>query len=190
VLAAVLSVVALILTTLRSWPQFVRIVVRREQTGVSALTWQIALAAHTGWFAYGLLAGLPLLVVVNLLAGAGCAATTWVLRSGVTVIAVTAAALAISALAFSVADGVHLAVVTVLAMAMFWPQLVRTFRAPAAGVSPTAWAVSALASTTWLAYAWAIDRPSIVIAHLFMLPAALVILGRRLTGRRPAVRVL
>jgi hypothetical protein len=57
---------------------------------------------------------------------------------------------------------------------------------PDGGVSPWAWTAAAAASTTWLAYAWAIDRPSIVIAHLFMLPASLVILARSRRTVRPA----
>jgi hypothetical protein len=63
---------------------------------------------------------------------------------------------------------------------------VRTLSGPDGGVSPSAWTAAAAASATWLAYAWAIDRPSIVIAHLFMLPASLVILARSRRTVRPA----
>lgn len=183
----VLGGLTVVLTTLRSWPQFVRIARTRQRTGVSTLTWTIALANHTGWLAFGLLSGVPLLVVVNLLSGAGCAATVWALRSWRPVAASVALTTAGAVAAFSMSDALLLGATTCSALAMFVPQLVRTLRHDAPGVSPAAWATAALASTSWLAYAVLIDRPSIVIAHCFMLPASLAILARSL-GTRPAPR--
>jgi uncharacterized protein with PQ loop repeat len=187
-LVTVLSVLAVVFTTLRSWPQFVRLIVKGERAGVSALTWAMALANHTGWFVYGIVAGVPLLIWVNLVAAAGCGATTWVLRSWRMVAAVAAATVVVAVASSAVAEGLLLAIITVASLTMFVPQLVRTWRRPARaaagagrsaqGVSPAAWLVAALASMTWLAYAWAIERPSIVIAHFFMLPMSLVILVR------------
>lgn len=178
-----LSVVAVILTVSRSWPQFARIVMKKDRAGVSVVTWALALASHVGFFMYGVLSPVPLLIVVNLLAGAGCAAITWVLRSPLLVLGVVAVAATASTLAFAVADGALLALITPLAIGMFIPQLVRVFRTSARGVSPTAWVLAALSSTTWIAWAWAIDRPSIVIAHFFMLPASLAILKKTFSTR-------
>jgi uncharacterized protein with PQ loop repeat len=178
VLTLTLSVLALVFTTLRSWPQFVRIVVKGERRGVSLLTWTLALANHTGWLLFGVLSELPLLVVVNVVAAVGCGATVWVLRSWAMATVVAAGAGSASVTAWSAGEPVLLAAITLSALVMFVPQLIRTLRRPALGVSPVAWAMSALASATWISYAVAIDRPSIVIAHGFMLPASLVILAR------------
>jgi uncharacterized protein with PQ loop repeat len=190
VLVMILSVLAVVFTTLRSWPQFVRIVIKQERSGVSALTWAMALANHTGWFVFGLVSGLPLLIGVNLLAAAGCAGTVWVLRSGRWALAVTVASATLALAAFALGETALLVIITSASLTMFVPQLLRTVHEPAAGVSPAAWAVAALASVTWLAYAWAIDRPSIVIAHLVMLPLSLLILARVWSagvGRAPAL---
>jgi uncharacterized protein with PQ loop repeat len=191
VLVLTLSVLTVVFTTLRSWPQFVRIVVRHEQDGVSVTTWSLALANHTGWFAYGVLAGLPVFVVVNLLAAFGCAGTVWVLRSPVRALAVAAATAALTLAAHAVDAAVVLAIITGISLSMFVPQAVRAVHRPAAGVSPASWATAALASALWLSYAWAIGRFSLVIADFFMLPLSLVILARtRGSGgrRQPALR--
>jgi uncharacterized protein with PQ loop repeat len=182
----VLSVLTTVLTTLRSWPQFVRIVTTGERLGVSPLTWALALASHTGWIAYGFASGLPLLVLTNLVAALGCGATTWVLRSARVAAGVAVAAGALAVAVAAVSDSVLLALVTTAALVMFVPQLVRTLREPSVGVSPWAWAISASASAAWLAYAWVIGRPSIVVAHYVMLPTSLLILVRcRISRPRP-----
>jgi uncharacterized protein with PQ loop repeat len=186
VLVVLLSVLTTVLTTLRSWPQFVRIATTGERTGVSPLTWGMALANHTGWLAYGFASGLPLLVGTNLVAALGCGATTWVLRSAWVAAGVAAASGGLAVVVAAVSDSALLILVTAAALVMFVPQLVRTRREPAAGVSPSAWAIAALASSAWLAYAWVIGRPSIVVAHYVMLPTSLLILVRSLAARRPA----
>jgi uncharacterized protein with PQ loop repeat len=184
VLVVFLSVLTTVLTTLRCWPQFVRIVTTGERAGVSPLTWGMALASHTGWFAYGFASGLPLLVGVNFVAALGCGATTWVLRSGWVAAAVATAAGAVAVAAARVSDSVLLVLITSAALVMFVPQLVQTLRRPAAGVSPSAWAISASASAAWLTYAWVIGHPTIVVAHYVMLPTSLLILLRCLRGAR------
>ena len=130
----ILSVLAVVFTTLRSWPQFLRIIVKGERAGVSALTWAMALANHTGWFVFGLLSGVPLLIVVNIVAAAGCGATAWVLRSWAIVGAVTTASLVIPVAAFSRSDALLLAMITALSLTMFVPQVVRTVSGPDGGV--------------------------------------------------------
>ena len=69
----VLGVCAAVFTVARAWPQFVRIVVRRDTTGVAPLTWMLILSAHLGWLTYGLLDGVGLLIIVNTLSALGCA---------------------------------------------------------------------------------------------------------------------
>lgn len=174
-LVATLSVLATILTVLRSWPQFVRVVIRRNAEGVSALTWMLALAAHTGWMMFGVLSGIWLFVIVNFLSGAGCAGIVWKIRSPMPVAVTVAGGAALSAAVFQVGEEELLALVVGMSLAMFMPQAFATLRSNIEGVSPVAWTITALSSIVWLSWAFVIGRPTLVIAHFVMLPLAVTI---------------
>ena len=180
----IVSVLAVVFTVLRTWPQFIRIVVKKHHEGVSLLTWSIALANHTGWLVYGVLAPIPLFILSNLLAGAGCAATVWVMRGPQRTLAIFIGATVASVAIFELNDFVLLVLVNMTAFGMFVPQLVSVFRHNPAGVSVTAWVMASIASATWIAYAIVIGQPAIVLAHYFMLPAALIILIRTVVAPR------
>lgn len=179
----VVSAAALVFTVLRTWPQFIRIVVKGERAGVSLTTWMLALVNHAGWFMYGLLSPIPLFIASNLLAGLGCAATVWTLRSKKPVFAITLAAGLVSWAVFSLDSAVLLVIVNCTAIGMFLPQLVRVFRSNPEGVSITAWVMAALASATWILYGFVINNPAVVAAHFLMLPASLAILARTVFAR-------
>ena len=193
-LVSVLSFFAVVLTVLRSWPQFVRILVRKERSGVSLSTWLMAVANHTGWFMYGILSAIPLFTVVNVLAGAGCVATAWTLSSWRPIAVVVIMSTLLSLSTFAIADAVLLTTITALSFGMFLPQLGKVIRTSAEGVSIATWSVAALASATWIAYACAIHRPTIAVAHFFMLPASLIIIVRTsavrsVEGQRTSVEI-
>ena len=172
---AVLNVLATVFTVLRSWPQFTRIVVRKNRSGVSALTWSLALANHTIWIVYGALANEPLLIVANILAGAGCAAIVGSLRSPPTSVATTILATATALALLQLGENVLLIAGVSSAIAMFLPQAIRVIRSNSEGISTLAWTTSALSSITWLTWGFVRGRPALVTAHFVMLPVAIFI---------------
>jgi uncharacterized protein with PQ loop repeat len=180
----VLDVLAVVLTVARSWPQFIRIVVRRDSTGVSVLTWVLIMTAHLGWLMYGILDHLLLLIIVNALSAFGCAAIVLRLRSiRVLVVAVAATGLASWAL-YEIRNGALLSAVIALSLVMFVPQVADVFREPHQGVSPLTWTLSALSSMTWISWSILVGRPFLAASHYVMLPMALAILAMtRLRGR-------
>ena len=176
------DVLAAVLTVARTWPQFLRIVIRKDSTGVSSLAWSLVMTSHVGWLMYGIQDHLVLLIVVNTLASGGCAAIVLRLRSvRFVVILVVGTCLAAWAL-YSISNGMLLSAVVGLSLVMFLPQAVKVFRAPHEGVSPATWALSAASSMTWIAWSLMVSRPALAAAHYVMLPTALLILFFALRG--------
>jgi uncharacterized protein with PQ loop repeat len=179
----ILDVLAVVLTVARTWPQFVRIVVKRDDTGVSVLTWTLVMTAHLGWLMYGILDHVVLLVVVNTLCAFGCAAILLRLRP-LQYLLVPAVGVPLASVAlYGISNGALLATVIGLSLVMFVPQVLRVFRAPHHGVSPLTWALSALSSITWISWSLMVGRPLLAAAHYVMLPIALAILGKTLRRR-------
>lgn len=173
----VLDVLAVLFTVARTWPQFIRIVVRRDSTGVSVLTWVLVMTAHLGWLTYGVLDHLLLLIIVNALSALGCALIVLRLRAvRFLVVAVAATGLA-SWVLYEIRNGVLLGVVIALSLVMFIPQVVKVFRAPHQGVSPLTWTLSSLSSVTWISWSLVVGRPFLAAPHYVMLPVALAILA-------------
>ncbi|HXW35919.1 MAG TPA: hypothetical protein VEJ87_15195 [Acidimicrobiales bacterium] len=182
----ILGVLAVVLTVARSWPQFIRIVVKRDNTGVSVLTWMLVMTAHLGWLMYGILDHVVLLVIVNTLCALGCAAILLRLRPlQYLLVPVVGMPLASVAL-YGISNGALLATVIGLSLVMFVPQVLTVFRAPHHGVSPLTWALSALSSITWISWSIMVGRPLLAAAHYVMLPIALAILGKTLR-RSPVI---
>lgn len=182
----VLDVLAVVLTVARTWPQFIRIVVRRDKTGVSVLTWMLVMISHLGWLMYGILDHVVLLIVVNALCALGCAAILLRLRPVPYVLAPVVGMPLVSVALYGITNGALLAAIIALSLVMFIPQVLRVFRAPHHGVSPLTWTLSALSSVTWISWSIMVERPVLAAAHYVMLPTALVILGKTLR-RRPGV---
>ena len=178
----VLDVLAVVFTVARTWPQFIRIVIRRDSTGVSSLTWTLVLSAHLGWLTYGVLDRVVLLMVVNTLSALGCAVIVLRLRPGRFLIAPVAGTLLASGGLYEISNGALLGVVIALSIVMFIPQAVKVVRAPHQGVSPVTWTLSALSSMTWISWSIMVGRPLLGAAHYIMLPFALAILA--MTVRR------
>ena len=172
----VLDVLAVVFTVARTWPQFVRIVVRRDSTGVSILTWTLVLSAHLGWLTYGVLDHLALLIIVNILSALGCAVIVLRLRPLRFLVGPVAGTILASSALYEIRNGVLLGALIGLSLVMFVPQVVTVFRVPHQGVSPITWTLSALSSITWIAWSIMVGRPLLGAAHYVMLPIALVIL--------------
>ena len=183
-MAILLGLLAVVFTVARAWPQFVRIVVRRDSTGVSILTWMLILSAHLGWLSYGILDGVVLLIIVNTLSALGCAVIVLRLRP-IRFLAAAVAGTGVASWAlYEIRNGVLLGVLIGLSLVMFLPQVVKVFHAPHQGVSPVTWTLSALSSITWISWSIMVGRPLLGAAHYVMLPAALVILAMTLRGKR------
>ena len=181
------EVLAALLTVARTWPQFLRIVIRKDSTGVSAFAWGLVMTAHVGWLMYGIQDHVLLLMVVNALAASGCAAIMLRLGSvGPVVVLVMGTSLAAWTL-YSISNGVLLSAVVGLSLIMFLPQAVKVSRAPHEGVSPVTWALSAASSITWIFWSFMVSRPALAAAHYVMLPTALVIMIRAMRGAPLAV---
>jgi uncharacterized protein with PQ loop repeat len=178
VISTVLATVATMFTVGRTWPQFMRIVVRKDKSGVSLTTWSLALSNHTGWLVYGLFTQEPVFIISNVLAGLGCAATVWVLHSWQRMAQVCAVVAVASSVLYLGTDSLLLTCVTGFTLSVVIPQLVAVLRSPATGVSTIAWLIAACSSSTWIAWAISIDRLTVAVAHFVMLPAALVIASR------------
>lgn len=180
-----LSVLATILTVLRSWPQFIRIVAKGDGVGVSALTWTLALANHSGWLTFAVLADVPLLMLTNFLAAVGCAAIVWKVRSANLALLTITVASVLAALVFQLGESVLLVAINATAIAMFVPQAIRVLRTGSEGVSTAAWGIAALASMSWIAWGFVLERPTLVVAHFVMLPTSLVIAAISIQPVRP-----
>lgn len=174
-LTTVLGTLAICFTIARTWPQFVRIVVRKDKQGVSLGTWSLALTNHTGWLAYGILTNVPIFILSNLLAGFGCVATVWILHSWQRMLQIIVAITVASISIYAIGDSVLLTAISGLTLSVVLPQLVKVFRSPATGVSTLTWIISAMSSITWISWAITIERLTVVIAHFILLPAAIVI---------------
>jgi uncharacterized protein with PQ loop repeat len=171
-----LDVFAVVFTVARAWPQFIRIVVKKDTTGVSILTWTLVLSAHLGWLTYGILDRVVLLMVVNTLSALGCAVIVMRLRAVRFLAAPVGGTLVASWALYEIRNGVLLGVLIGLSILMFLPQVAGVFRAPHQGVSPVTWTLSALSSITWISWSIMVGRPLLGAAHYVMLPLALVIL--------------
>ena len=180
----VLDILAVVFTVARTWPQFIRIVVRRDSTGVSFLTWTLVLSAHLGWLTYGILDHLVLLIVVNILSALGCAVIILRLRPVVFLVAPVAGTVLASWALYEVSNGVLLGALIGLSLVMFVPQVVKVFHAPHQGVSPVTWTLSALSSITWISWSIMVGRPLLGAAHYVMLPIALAILAMTARSKR------
>jgi uncharacterized protein with PQ loop repeat len=180
----VLDILAVVFTVARTWPQFIRIVVRRNSTGVSTLTWTLVLSAHLGWLTYGVLDHLVLLIVVNILSALGCAVIILRLRPAVFLIAPFAGTVLASWALYEIRNGLLLGALIGLSLVMFLPQVVKVFRAPHQGVSPVTWTLSALSSITWISWSIMVGRPILGASHYVMLPIALAILAMTLRSKR------
>jgi uncharacterized protein with PQ loop repeat len=184
VLTETLAILATCFTIGRTWPQFLRIVVRGNKQGVSLSTWVLALTNHVAWFMYGVLTVVPVFIICNFLAALGCAATVWVLHSWQRMAQVTVATMLLSLAVYAVGDPVMLTTIVCVTMAIVIPQLYAVLRSPASGVSTIAWLVSAMSSATWIAWAASIHRLTVVVAHFVLLPAALIIAARAIHAHR------
>lgn len=176
-----------------SFPQLWRIVHRGTYAGVSSCTWALAFTSYTLWCAYGLLLPIAAQVPGNVVAAAG---TGLVLRSlarrGAEMLLpvyTVAAAVACACVMYAIAgaSGIGwLAFATSLAMRL--PQLRLVLRATcieALAVAP--WALSILASGSWLVYAsLSSDFPIVASSISAIIMTSGIIAGARRAGQRIA----
>jgi len=179
-----LGVLAIVFHQVRTWPQTVRILKRRNAEGVSVLTWSLVLACNVTWFVYGIVFGDAVLVVNGVFTVAGAAAILLAMARHGAAAAGQVLWLALATVAFDLAlywlaGQAALGTFAVgIAMMMFAPQVIKVFRAPVSGISPMTWILILTSSVTWLAYGFASDQPAILVSHCVIFPCAVVVLAR------------
>lgn len=179
-----MGAIAVVMPASRAWPQFVRIAIRKDTSGVSVLAWTMVVANFTIWTVYGVVADLPVLIAANALAGVGAAGvlislgkhgTTSYWLMPLTVTGAIAAALALNEVG---GPTIVISAATALAICMFLPQVYTVFKQPPTGVSPVTWWLGIAAGVVWGSYGFLIGQPEIAAPHLVMTPCAIAILWR------------
>ena len=189
-LVSAFGVASIISSIIRSWPQAVRIVKRRETVGVSALSWSLAFACNISWVAYAAGAHTTPPLIANLLTGVGVLAILGSLererRSGVVPVAAAVVATAVvcdvvAGLLFGAA-GIGW-VAASISIVMFLPQVVAVMTHEVDGVSPLTWWLIGASSSIWGTYGLLTDQWELVVGTFVVVPAAAVILVRVATKR-------
>ena len=179
-----LGAVAIVLQQLRTWPQAVRIIRRKDASGVSVASWSLALVSCVTWLEYGIVFKDPVFIINNVfnLAGTVAILLALVRHAGASpalpllvALGTTAVVWLMNVLGGRTAVGTA---ATLMGIAMFLPQVIKVFRSPTSGVSPVTWALVSLSSLSWLAYGLVMHQPAVWISHLVILPCAVTVLGR------------
>lgn len=192
-LVAVLGLSSIVLQQVRTLPQIVRIVRRRDASGVSALTWSLVLVSCLTWFVYGFVFDDPVFIFNNvlttggalavLLAMARCGAASWSRP-----LIVAAATIVLLWLLVTVGGHTAFAVfATAIGLVMFLPQVYRVFRSSdVSGVSPGTWGLIALSSFSWILYGLATMQPAVLGSHAVIFPSSLAVILRLNLNKRLA----
>jgi uncharacterized protein with PQ loop repeat len=188
--AFLLGSAAVVLTVVRSWPQFVHLLRIPAATGVSTATWALAVACALAWASWGVRYEEPANIVANVLTGAGAAAVLgrlWRERGGAVL---GWSAMAVGAVAAVVVTDAHLpgvlaAAAVTLGSVMFLPQVLEAWRtSDVGGISITAWVLTFGSAAAWLGYAVSIGDVVVGLPCMVILPAAASVIAR-CTVRRP-----
>lgn len=182
--AAIVGVLAAVMPIARTWPQAIRIIRRKDASGVSVTTWALILANFTIWTIYGLYLQLPALIIANI--GAGTGAICILISLSVHANANPFIAIATIATSTAITLGLHAlggdetvwAAASTLAVVMFLPQVRTAFRSNPSGISPTTWWLGIVAGLVWASYGWSVGQLQIAAPHLVMTPCAIAILWR------------
>jgi uncharacterized protein with PQ loop repeat len=152
VLITALGTLTIVLHQVKTWPQTIRILRRRDAIGVSALTWSLVLTGNLTWVVYGMALGDLVLIVTNVGAAVAAAAVLVAMARQRAAPGGLAGWVVLGTVGFAVgldkvAGTPTLAAVAVgLVMVMFMPQAVKVFRAPVSGVSPATWWLQVVSS--------------------------------------------
>jgi uncharacterized protein with PQ loop repeat len=182
-----LGVVSPILTISRSVPQAGR-VLRSGAEGVSSATWVMLVALAELWAIYGILARVPAEIVTNVPNTVLCLVVVllvaWrraAMRTYLLVLGAMSAFIAAFAVACAVerADNIEAVVAVMASLGLCLPQLRRSLSGEElTGVSPASWALTTLASVSWLLYGLAIAKIPIYLPCAVTVPISATIAFR------------
>ena len=188
----VLAVVSPLLTISRSVPQAGR-VLRSGAEGVSSATWVMLVALAELWAIYGVLARVPAEIATNVPNTALCLVVVllvaWrrgAMRTYLMVLGSLSAVIAAFAVACAIerADNVEAAVAVVASVGLCVPQLRRSLKdKELSGLSTASWALTTLASLSWMVYGLAIAKIPIYLPCAVTIPISFTIALRARSHR-------
>ena len=191
-LTTALAVLCPVLTVARGVPQAVR-VCKAPAAGVSRETWLLVIVVAELWLAYGFVfrvpaqiaANAPNVVLAGLIVLVVARADGTLGQSVAAVIALSAAAAAVTAASLVTNAGWVISVPAVVgSLVLFVPQLAKVLQvSDLGGVSLTTWLLALLAATSWGVYGLRIHQPPIWIPCAVTVPSSLVIVLRVLWPR-------
>jgi uncharacterized protein with PQ loop repeat len=187
-----LGVVSPLLTISRSIPQAGR-VLRSGAEGVSSATWVMLVALAELWAIYGFLARVPAEIATNVPNTALCLVVVllvaWrraAMRTYLAVLGTLSAVIAGFAVACAVerADNIEAVVAVVASLGLCIPQLRHSLTdKELSGLSPASWALTTLASVSWMFYGLAIAKIPIYLPCALTIPISFTIAFRARSHR-------
>ncbi|MGZ4683881.1 MAG: hypothetical protein ACXWCM_05825 [Acidimicrobiales bacterium] len=174
----------------RLLPQPLRLARTGVAAGVSPLSALNSMLTMIAWVSYGLIAGLPLVWVVSVVALVPGVWTVVLLRRDVTRRDLTWAGawLAVQVLAASV--GLLVAVLAAGVLVTQGPQVVRALRErDLTGLAAATWWLSLLDASTWGAYGLAVGDAALVAYGVVLASSAGIVLSRIRITRRAVIEV-
>jgi uncharacterized protein with PQ loop repeat len=177
-----------------AWPQVARIVVRRDDTGVSIGTRRLGVFAGVAWLGIGVVNSIPATIAFNAIGLIGGLSILFVIaslhgRSSMPIVGVVVAAVSTTFVAFVVGGDLGVEILgTTLGMASYLPQLVRSVRSESTvGVSPLSWGLVLFSNSCWMAYGLSIGEWALIYPNIVMISGSLVIFFKaRQSNRRSA----
>jgi len=183
--ATVLALVASAVFLVRLLPQPIRLARTGSVSGVSALAALTSVLTTTGWLAYGLWAGLPVVWAVSVVALIPGIWTVVLLRRETTRLDVAAAGSWLGVQVAAAVVGLFAAVLAAGVLVTQGPQVVKSIReSDLSGIAPATWWISVLDAATWGAYGVAIGDAALMGYGVVLMVSAAIVLSRVYWTRR------
>lgn len=148
-----------------SWPQVARIVIRKDDTGVSVLARRLAVLSTVTWVGIGTVNEIPSTITFNALALLGALSVLFVIarlhqRSLLPDVYVVVCAIALCLLAYFAFGDLGVEVLgTAFGMSIMVPQVWKAARMKhIPGVSPIAWSLALVCNVSWLIFGVTINE--------------------------------
>jgi uncharacterized protein with PQ loop repeat len=184
--ADISGAVASVLTMVFAWPQAFLALRTGETGGISPGSVALLLTSGLLWSCYGLLTGSAFIAAANLSVSLAAIVTAWASAGRQRRLVVLLGPAAVTALASLAGASVVGLAGVVAGGLMTVPQAVTTLRGRTSleGVSAASQALLATNAVCWVIHGLAISDPLVVAPNCVVLPAALLILWRRLRATR------
>ncbi len=174
----------------RLLPQPVRLARTGVASGVSPLAALNSMLTMIAWVSYGLIAGLPLVWAVSVVALVPGVWTVLLLRRDTTRRDLTWAGAWLAVQVLAAATGLLVAVLAAGVLVTQGPQVLRAVReSDLTGLATATWWLSLLDASTWGAYGLAVGDAALVAYGVVLATSACIVLGRIRVTRRAVVEV-